>query len=312
MVLLTLLFVPVLSQADYQAGLDAYHRADYARAMEEWQEVIAKPPQAVAPATFAETHYAIGMLHWQGFGVPKDLHQAYSWLKKAADLDHAGAQAKLGYLYAEGLVVEQSFDRAFSWFSKAAKQGDVDGQYNLGVFYLNGLGTEQNPTMAAQYLAAASAQGDADAEAALANLLPALNRKDAAIPAEPSSTEPKQAAPGSASPVEHQSQDSMHAADWILAQNPAHYTIQVIGLSSKAALEDLIEGHEYLAPFAYYVLQRRNRPLYLLLQGSYASVEAARRARDQFPPAIQKPKDVWIRQFDKVQALIIENKNNTG
>jgi TPR repeat protein len=149
----TLLFI-LLTQplfADYQAGLNEYNAGNYKTARYEWTAVIATPPGKVSPATYAETNYAIGMLYWMGQGVPASYSDAAKWLNNAAELNHAGAQAKLGYLFTQGLTVPQNYETAFEWFSKAAKQGDIDGQYNLGIFYLNGWGTEQNKTMAAQF-----------------------------------------------------------------------------------------------------------------------------------------------------------------
>ena len=91
---------------------------------------------------------------------------------------------------------------------------------------------------------------------------------------------------------------------WIKSQNPNHYTIQVIGLSKKSSLENLIKGHENLAPFATYTVQRNNKPLYLLIQGVYPTVEEARKAAASFPKSIQKPGELWIRKFKKIQELI--------
>ena len=140
------------THADYQSGLDAYNNADYETALKDWKEVIATPPGKVSPAMYAETNYAIGMLYWMGQYVPVDYAESATWLQKAADLGHAGAQAKLAFLYTRGLGVEQNPETAFDLLSKSAKQGDIDGQYNLGIFYLNGWGTKQNKTMAAQTL----------------------------------------------------------------------------------------------------------------------------------------------------------------
>jgi TPR repeat protein len=157
--------------SDYQTGLDAYSNGNFRLAMQEWIEVTEQPPASVNPAIFAEAHYAVARLYWDGQGVTRDYFVAHDWLTKAADLGHSGAMAKLGYLYTDGIAVQQDFEQAFDWYSKAAKLGDVDGLYNLGVFYLNGWGTPPDRTMAKQYLAAASAKGDAAAEQALQQLL---------------------------------------------------------------------------------------------------------------------------------------------
>ena len=275
-----LLLLPLAIMADYQSGLDAYNSGDYATALHDWKAVVTPPH----PAIFAETHYAIGMLYWKGQGVTKDYFEALNWMRRAADLNHAGAQAKLGYLYTQGIAVQQDYEQAFQWFSKAAQQGDIDGQYNLGIFYLNGWGAKQDKTMAAQYLAAASAQGDESAEQMLQSLL---------LPQQQQTTVQPTAI-------------TRLKTDWILSQTPSHYTIQVIALRSLAKLHSLIQGYDYLAPFATYTVELKGKPLHVLVQGVYLDVESARQARDDFPRAINRPARVWIRKFSKIQEIIIE------
>jgi len=333
-----------LVRADYQAGLDAYNAGNYTVAHQEWLGVIQQSPDEVQAAILAETHYAIGMLYWMNQGVPRDYFEASRWLHKAAELGNAGAQGKLGFLYAEGLTVGQDYEQAFQWFSKAAQQGDVDGQYNLGIFYLNGWGIEQNKTMAAQYLAAASAQGDQDAEAMLQQLLPqtAMIPSQESVEAPDIQTDPADGKTGIAavergvrkaqSGVTNSEPDVMKSefavtggelgavkfarhsgldpesiflsTDWIMSQNPDHYTIQVIGLRDKDRLENLIQGHEKLAPWAIYTLIRGNLPLHMMVQGVYPGLQSVRQARDAFPADVQKPSEVWIRKFGKIQVLL--------
>ena len=318
--LLLLVLLAPTTQADYQSGLDAYNAARYTIALDNWKAVTEQPASEVNPAIYAETHYAIGMLYWLGQGVAPDWDEASKWLQKAAELGNAGAQGKLGFMYTEGITVKQDYGKAFQWFSKAAKQGDVDGQYNLGIFYLNGWGTEQNKTMAAQYLAAASAQGDEGAEAALQGLLPALT-SDEKSKVDPGPSPERRIESHSYEAPRHPREAPRHPREsgdlqqspeisilqpptWIQSQNPNHYTIQVIGLSKKSSLENLVKGHDHLTPFATYNLQRNNKPLYLLIQGVYSNVEDARKAKANFPKAIQNPKELWIRKFEKIQELI--------
>ena len=269
-----------------ESYIDAYNDGDYKTAMTNWQAVVKSTPGTVPPAGYAESHYAIGMLYWKGQGVNMDYSAASTWLYNAAELGHAGAQGKLGYLYTEGIAIQQNHYIAFEWFSKAAKQGDVDGLYNLGIFYMNGWGTEKNKTMAAQYLAAASTQGDKNAETVLQELL-----KNMQYPEE----------------IEPPTQPAIYPSEWILAQDPNHYTIQVIGLSTIHGLETLIQDYPDLSPFAIYTLERNGQPLHLLIQGVYTDVESARKAKSTFPKSIQKPKNVWIRKFEKIQELIKAN-----
>ena len=306
LVIYFLLFILLFSSSiniDYQTGLDAYTIGDYQTAMKKWTAVVEGPATAVNPLVYVETHYAIAMLYWQGQGVPRDFHKSYEWLLKAANLNHAGAQAKLGYLYTDGVAVPRDFNMAFEWYSKAAKQGDIDGQYNLGIFYLNGWGTEQDTTMAKMYLAAASVQGDEAAGEALVDLISSDESVRANSFATPA-VQQNESRMNSLLRDDVPQIDAIQNEAWILSQNPDQYTIQVIGLSTIEKLKALINGHDNLAPFAIYTVQRSSSPIQVLIQGSYADVDAARTARDIFPREINPPDQVWIRQFGKIQELI--------
>lgn len=302
-----------LARADYQEGLDAYSAGDYRRAMREWRSVADGDANQVIPTVYAEAHYAVAKLYWQGQGVPRDYYKAYDWLLRAAELDHAGAQAKLGYMYTDGLAVSQDYEEALRWFEKAAKSGDIDGLYNLGVFYLYGWGVEKDRTMAKQYLAAAAALGDPDSEAALQQVQfedeAEEARRKAELEAFQSRMTPRRELPEIELlelPEEPASRYGPIADEkWIMAQNPDHFTIQAMALSSLDKLQDVVAGYEQsLVPLAIYRLENRGRPLFVLLQGAYENVEAARSARDEFPSRIQQPSRVWIRQFEKVHELI--------
>ncbi|MFC1605473.1 SPOR domain-containing protein [Pseudomonadota bacterium] len=342
-----------LAFADYQDGLDAYTYGNYGKAMAEWQAVVASPPSEVNPAIYAEAHFAIAKLYWLGAGVEQDYRRAYDWLLKAAELDHAAAQAKLGFMYTDGLAVRQNFDEAFAWYSKAAKGGNVDGLYNLGIFYYYGWGVERDTTMAAQYLAAASALGDGPAEEALQQVLaeigqggsevagesaaesaggpsvgPSVGAASAAIEPEPapekeiadvgaalaaidsadaSTATPiiaAEAAPTVSTPTIAAVEPLLRGEDWIRDQDSERYTIQVMALKDRALLEDIVAGYEDLAPFAIYTVQKTTNPLYVLVQGSYPDVASARAVQNRFPRKIQKKDKLWIRRFERVQALL--------
>jgi septal ring-binding cell division protein DamX len=88
---------------------------------------------------------------------------------------------------------------------------------------------------------------------------------------------------------------------WIREQDPNRYTIQVIALSSQQRLEALVRGFEDAGPFAYFVVQKSSKPLYVLLQGSYPDARSARAAGARIPGAIQNQEELWIRRFDGVQ-----------
>ncbi|WP_418721906.1 tetratricopeptide repeat protein [Enterobacter hormaechei] len=54
-----------------------------------------------------------------GMGVEQSDRQAFHWFIRAAEQDHAGAQASLGEMYKHGWGVEQDETMAQYWFRLA-------------------------------------------------------------------------------------------------------------------------------------------------------------------------------------------------
>ena len=98
--------------ADYEAGLTAYQRADYAAALREWQPL--------AEQGHAGAQYYLGLLYDFHKGVPQDFTTARKWYEKAAAQGHAGAQNNLGGLYEFGHGVTKNDVLAYMWYSLAA------------------------------------------------------------------------------------------------------------------------------------------------------------------------------------------------
>ncbi len=69
-----------------------------------------------------EAMYKVGVMHFDGTGVSKDLRKAAEWYQKAADRDHQEAQQQLAGMYQFGDGVEADEDKAFYWMSRAASQ----------------------------------------------------------------------------------------------------------------------------------------------------------------------------------------------
>ena len=118
--------------ADTVAGLAAYQRGDYAKALKEYSAAAAEGDLAA--------YSGLGMLYEHGFGVAKDESQAAVWFRKAADRGSADGESNLGTMYLMGHGVPQDDQMAFAWFSKAAAQGDSGAEFNLGMLYHLGRG----------------------------------------------------------------------------------------------------------------------------------------------------------------------------
>jgi TPR repeat protein len=147
---LFLLLWPALAHADFQAGLDAYKRGDYAIALNNWLPL--------AEQGDASAQYLLGLLYHDGKGVPQDYAQARDWYRKAAEQGNASAQVNLGTLYYHDQGVPQDYTQARKWWLKAAEQGDAGVQASLGFLYSLGKGVPQDYVQAHMWYNLAAAK----------------------------------------------------------------------------------------------------------------------------------------------------------
>lgn len=114
--------------------------------------------------------YCLGLSHAFALNHKKDRAQAATWFRKAADQNHAAAQAVLGYFFERGDGVKADPAEAAKWYRKAAEQNHSDGLFNLGRAYEHGIGLSKDLAQARTYYQKAAAAGSRDAQQALANL----------------------------------------------------------------------------------------------------------------------------------------------
>ncbi|MEL0108339.1 MAG: tetratricopeptide repeat protein [Rhodospirillaceae bacterium] len=151
LVFIVLLLAASVAAADFEKGVAAYDRGDYATALREWRP-LAKQGDAIA-------QFNLGTLYNKGRGVPQDFKKAVKWYRKAAEQGDAKAQYNLGIIYDNGQDVPQDYEEAAKWYRKAAEQGDVRAQYNLGVMYGQGHGVLLNYIKAHMWFNLAAANG---------------------------------------------------------------------------------------------------------------------------------------------------------
>ncbi len=138
--------------ADFQAGMTAHDREDYATALREWQP-LAEQGDALA-------QYHVGMLYHKGRGVPQDDVQARRWYAKAATQGQAKAQFSLGTLYFNGEGGSKDYQQALRWFRLAANQGEALAQTKLAILYDDGDGVPKDKVQAYKWLSLAATNGD--------------------------------------------------------------------------------------------------------------------------------------------------------
>jgi TPR repeat protein len=149
--LLTLSGVSASAQ-DYQKGLAADNRGDYATAFKEWR------PLAERGNAWAQT--GLGSLYQHGKGVPQDYAEAVKWYRKAAEQGNTFAQISLGGMYDSGEELPQDYVEAVKWFRKAAEQGDSTAQFILGGMYYIGQGVPKDKLTAHMWYNIAAGAGE--------------------------------------------------------------------------------------------------------------------------------------------------------
>ncbi|MEH6726130.1 MAG: hypothetical protein V7703_08215 [Hyphomicrobiales bacterium] len=112
----------------------------------------------------ATAQYNIGLMYNKGRGVPKDDKTAVKWYRLAAKQGYADAQVNLGVMYDNGQGVTQDYKAAVKWFRLAAEQGHAKAQYNLGLMYNKGRGVPQYDKTAEKWFRLAAEQGHANAQ----------------------------------------------------------------------------------------------------------------------------------------------------
>ena len=137
---------------DFQKGLAAAKRGDWATALQEWR------PLAEQGNAGAQNN--LGSMYENGWGVPQDYKEAEKWQRRVAEQGFVDAQYNLAHMYYEGLGVAQDYKEAVRWYRKAAAQGDAKAQHNLGVIYgKGGKGVLEDNVLAHMWYNISSANG---------------------------------------------------------------------------------------------------------------------------------------------------------
>ncbi|HJR83237.1 MAG TPA: SPOR domain-containing protein, partial [Sphingomicrobium sp.] len=151
-----------------KAGIEAWQKADYARAVAIWRPL--------AENGDADAAFNLGQAYRLGRGVKIDLGEAQSWLERAASQGHVDAQTTLGLLlFGNGNQAEGA-----RWLKQAAEKGEARAMLIYGTALFNGDGVPQDRVLGYAYVSRASAQGLGPAKATLDQMdevMPLADRK---------------------------------------------------------------------------------------------------------------------------------------
>ena len=135
--------------------------------------------------------------------------------------------------------------------------------------------------------------------------LEAIEQQDAQqieVPEEPESIIPVQDA---SSAVGSEIPAGINGPRWLRAQNPDHYTLQLMTLSRVEGGADLIRRQSEPSEFAMYPLARGDKRMYVVTYGVFSSQNAAEQAGRSLQGELSSIKP-WIRPFSNVQDAIAD------
>jgi uncharacterized protein len=145
--------------ADFQKGIDAAQRGDYATAFKELVP-LAERGDAFAQFNLGQIHSSRG-----------DYNKALTFYQLAAGQGDVDSQVQLGVMYANGMGIPQDHEIAFKWFKLVVGQRQLYtpykkiavalAQFNLGILLLNGQGVSQDFKEAIKWFKLAAEQGEA-------------------------------------------------------------------------------------------------------------------------------------------------------
>jgi cell division protein FtsN len=154
--------------ADVKAGVDAWGRGDYRRAVEEWR------PAAIAGD--ADAQFNLGQAYKLGRGVPVDMPMAESWYRKAALQGQIEAEANYGLI----LFQNNKREEALPWLEKSVARGEPRAQLVLGTMLYNGDGVARDWPRAYALVVRSAASGQpraSEVQAQMDQYIPAADRQ---------------------------------------------------------------------------------------------------------------------------------------
>ena len=128
--------------ADFEAGLEAYKRGDYATALEEWRPL--------AEQGLARAQHDLGFMYDNGEGVAQDHSEAARWYRLAAEQGLAEAQNNLGVLYEDGEGGARDNVKALMWYSLAAARFPPGEDRDLAVSNRDRIEQRMTPAQVAE------------------------------------------------------------------------------------------------------------------------------------------------------------------
>lgn len=171
------------------------------------------------------------------------------------------------------------YNNAAKLWLQLANDGDPIAQYNLALLYQRGAGVIADNNLFKYWLSMAARQGMVEAYSR-------INAK---------SLQPtKLSAPA---------RGSMGPQDWVAAQNPNYYTLQLASSTNVQLIEKYYSENDLVGKAGYYRSRREGEDWYALVFGAYPSVQDAKDAIENLPEDLKKWSP-WVRNIRSIHKIM--------
>lgn len=251
----------------------------------------------------------------------KNYGEAAALLTPLAEQGDASAQYALGYLYHNGLGVPRNYKLAIQWMTAASAKGnekatealrrisELDSELTDDNLKDNQVDTESQPmepilitgkksdSVNTPNANVPSATKDLDTET-----MPTVEAQSETEPKEPEKA-PAEIKPSEKQPLSGAKSTLSADETWIMDQPDTNYSIQLIATGNKSALMQFISENNLKNSAKYYKSQRNNKDWYTLIQGSYESHTAARKAIKTLSAELQDLRP-WVKSFADIKETL--------
>ena len=93
----------------------------------------------------ARAQVNLGLMYYQGVGVPRDYQEALKWYRKAAEQGYASAQNNLGLHYCNGQGVPRDYVLAHMWINLSHSNSTYENDRKQSTNLLNDLERKMTP-----------------------------------------------------------------------------------------------------------------------------------------------------------------------
>ncbi len=101
------------------------------------------------------------------------------------------------------------------------------------------------------------------------------------------------------------SQSESGRENWVLAQNPGHYTVQLAAFRRESEVKSFISKSGIGDDLGYFKFDREGRIWYAVIDGAFEQYDQASRAIRTLPKNTKRPSP-WIMKFSRIQRQLIQ------